>query len=298
MNYLKLYRTGRFASKIAQAKELLSPCNLCPRECGARRLEGERGVCGAGQQAEISGSGPHFGEEPPLVGTGGSGTIFFAFCSLQCVFCQNYEISRGKNKYEITAEDLAQKMYSLQQRGCENINLVTPTHYVPQILEALEIACGLGLNIPLVYNCSGYERLETLRMLEGIVDIYMPDIKYADAQIALKYSRIADYPRIAQAALQEMHRQVGDLTLNQEGIAMRGLLIRHLVLPAGVAGTSELMRFIAQKVSPTSWINIMDQYTPTYLADRYPEISRRISKQEFWKAINAALQASPLFHFL
>ncbi len=298
MNYLTLYKTGELQQRFAELRKFLDPCKLCPRECGARRLNGERGECGAGEQAEISGSGPHFGEEPPLVGRGGSGTIFFAFCSLHCVFCQNYEISRGREKYGVSTEKLAHIMLELQEMGCVNINLVTPTHYVLQILEALLAACRRGLRLPLVYNCSGYERLNTLRKLDGIIDIYLPDIKYADAEIARKYSRISNYPRVAKAALKEMHRQVGDLVLDKKGVAVRGLLIRHLVMPGGLAGTADLMRFIAREVSPASWINIMDQYYPTYLAYRYPEIARRITPKEYKEAVTAAEKASRQFHLL
>jgi len=297
-NYLTLYRTGKLHQKIEQLKKDLSPCNLCPRECGAKRLEGERGECGAGEQAEISGYSPHFGEEPPLVGRGGSGTIFFAYCSLRCVFCQNYETSRGIDKSEVSGEELAGIMLRLQAMDCENVNLVTPTHYVPQVLEALELACEDGLHLPLVYNCSGYEKLDILRKLDGVIDIYMPDIKYANAEIARKYSRISDYPAVAKEALKEMHRQVGDLVLDKKGVALQGLLIRHLVIPGGAAGTAELMRFIAREVSPTSWINIMDQYYPTYLAYRYPEIARRVTPKEYEEAIEAARKASQEFRLL
>lgn len=298
MSYLDLYQTGELARRTADLKELLEPCKLCPRECGASRISGERGECGAGKEAEISGFGPHFGEEPPLVGRRGSGTIFFAFCSLRCVFCQNFEISRGKDKYGIKTVDLAEIMLELQEMGCVNINLVTPTHYTPQILDALLVACERGLQLPLVYNCSGYERLEVLRKLDQIVDIYLPDIKYASEKIALKYSRISDYPRVAKEAVKETHRQVGDLMLDEKGVALKGLIIRHLVMPGGVAGTAELMKFIAQEVSPNSWINIMDQYYPTYLAHRYPEIARRITRNEFQEALATAEKASPDFHLI
>ncbi|MDD4587495.1 MAG: radical SAM protein [Heliobacteriaceae bacterium] len=298
MNYLQLFKTGELQHRTTVLEKMLAPCNLCPRECGARRLSGERGECGAGELAEISGYGPHFGEEPPLVGTGGSGTIFFAFCSLRCVFCQNYETSRGKEKYPVSPGKLAEIMLELQQTGCENINLVTPTHYVPQIVTALLIACDQGLRLPLVYNCSGYEKTGSLRNLEGIIDIYMPDIKYADSQTAQKYSRIADYPRVAKKAVKEMHRQVGDLVLDRRGVAKRGLIIRHLVMPGGVTGTAALMRFLAREVSPASWLNIMDQYYPTYLAYRYPEIARRVTPREFAEALQATRKASPDFHLL
>lgn len=298
MSYLDLHRTGELSRRVARLRELLDPCDLCPRECGAHRLAGKRGQCGAGKQAEISGYGPHFGEEAPLVGEGGSGTVFFAFCSLRCAFCQNFETSRGKQRAGVSTEELARVMLELQQEGCVNINLVTPTHYVPQVVEAVEAACVAGLRIPLVYNSSGYEKLDTLRLLDGIIDIYLPDIKYANADLARKYSRIADYPAAAKAALKEMHRQVGDLVVNEDGAAQKGLLIRHLVMPGGVAGTAELMDVIAREVSSTSWINIMDQYYPTYLAYRYPEIARRITQKEFEEAVTAARHASPKFHLL
>lgn len=298
ISYHQLLETGELHSRMTRLQKLLEPCQLCPRECGALRISGERGECGSGKDAEISSFGPHFGEEPPLVGRGGSGTIFFAFCSLRCVFCQNFEISRGMVKDTVTANELADIMIGLQQRGCENINLVTPTHYLPQIIEALLIAAGRGLKLPLVYNCSGYERTETLRLLDQIVDIYMPDFKYADEKMAQKYSQIGDYSRVAREAIKEMHRQVGDLALDKNGVAFQGLLIRHLVMPGGVSGTAELMEFIAREVSPHSWINIMEQYHPTYLANRYPEINRRITRQEYLEALAAARESGPGFHLL
>lgn len=283
---------------IIRLRERLSRCDICPRECGANRFSGDTGQCGAGKEVAISGYGAHFGEEPPLVGRKGSGTIFFAFCSLRCVFCQNFTTSRGTDAYEVEIPQLVSIMLKLQERGCININLVSPTHYVPQLLEALAIARQQGLHLPLVYNCSGYEKIDILRELNGIVDIYMPDIKYADAILAHQYSGIENYPEVAKAALKEMHRQVGDLQLNEKGEAVQGLLIRHLVMPGGVAGTAELMQFIAGEISPTSYINIMDQYHPTYLANRYPEISRFVTRREYKEALNAARQASPEFHLL
>lgn len=283
---------------MERLQELLEPCRLCPRECGALRISGERGECGAGKEAEISSFGPHYGEERPLVGRGGSGTIFFAFCSLRCVFCQNFEISWGLVKETATAAELAEIMLGLQRRGCENINLVTPTHYLPQIVEALAIAAGKGLQLPLVYNCSGYERIEALRLLDGVVDIYMPDFKYSDEKMAQKYSQVSGYPRIAREALQEMHRQVGDLMLDEPGVALRGLLIRHLVMPGGAAGTAAVMEFIARQISPHSRINIMEQYRPAHLADRYPAINRRITRGEYLEALAAARECGPGFHLL
>ncbi len=298
INYLELLETGELAHRITCLRGMLEPCNLCPRECGASRISGERGECGAGKDAEISSFGPHFGEEALLVGGGGSGTIFFAFCSLRCAFCQNFEISRGKDKYAVTTVELAGIMLELQRRGCANINLVTPTHYLPQIVDALSVAAGQGLRLPLVYNCSGYEKIEALRLLDQIVDIYMPDIKYADEIIAQKYSRIAGYPRIARKAIKEMHRQVGDLSLDKNGVAFKGLLIRHLVMPGDISGTAELMKFIAREISPNSWVNIMDQYHPAYFAYRYPEINRRVTRKEFLEALAAAREIGPGLNLL
>lgn len=284
--------------RVERLNELLEPCRICPRECGALRISGERGECGAGKEIEISSFGPHHGEEGPLVGRGGSGTIFFAFCSLHCVFCQNFEISRGLVRNSVTASGLAEIMLGLQERGCENINLVTPTHYLPQIVEAVAVAAGRGLQLPLVYNCGGYERIESLRLLERIIDIYMPDFKYDDEKTARKYSGVSGYPRIAQEALREMHRQVGDLSLDEDGAALKGLLIRHLVMPGDLAGTAGLMEFIARQISPRSWINIMEQYRPAYLTDRYPEIDRRITRQEYLEALAAARASGPGFNLL
>ncbi len=298
VNYLKLLEKGELAHRAALLKELLEPCLLCPRECGALRISGERGECGAGKEIEISSFGPHYGEEGPLVGRGGSGTIFFAFCNLRCVFCQNYEISRGKHKYSVTIAELAEIMLGLQRRGCVNINFVTPTHFTPQIVEALLVAAEKGLQLPLVYNCGGYERVETLRLLQGIVDIYMPDLKYAGEEIAHKYSGVTAYPLIMKEAVREMQRQVGELKLDRDGVAVRGLLIRHLVLPGNLGGTAELMEFIARELSPRSWINVMEQYHPVYHASRYPEINRRITRKEFLEALTVTKNISPEFKLL
>ena len=298
MSYIELYQTGELAKKISLSKNHWSPAAFVPENAAHPGFQGSAVNVVLEKMRKYRDFGPHFGEEPPLVGGGGSGTIFFAFCSLRCVFCQNFETSRGRDKYAVNTTELADIMLELQERGCVNINLVTPTHYIPQILEALLLACEQGLKLPLVYNCSGYERLKILRQLDGIIDIYLPDIKYADKDIALKYSQISDYPRVAKEAIKEMHQQVGDLVLNEEGIAIKGLLIRHLVMPGGLAGTASLMKFIAEEISPKAWINIMNQYYPTYLAHRYPEINRRITFKEYLEALKAAEQASPDFNLI
>ena len=286
--YLALYKQQALQQRIAALKEILSECRLCPRVCQVNRLAGELGYCRAGAEVMISSAFPHFGEEPPLVGYHGSGTIFLTHCNLRCVFCQNYEISHlGKGEHISTAE-LAQHMIGLQQRGCHNINFVTPTHYVPQIVAALPEAIELGLMIPLVYNCGGYESLEVIRLLDGIVDIYMPDAKFGREDAAAAYCKAPDYPRVLQEVIREMHRQVGDLRLDEQGIASRGLLIRHLVMPRGVAGTQEIMLFIAAQLSDNSYVNIMDQYRPLYRSEEYPEIYRRISAREYQEAVDIA----------
>ncbi len=288
--YLALQETGELPRRAHAAEGLLAACRLCPRECGARRLEGETGVCGIGAEAVISSAGPHFGEEPPLVGRGGSGTIFLTRCNLQCVFCQNSEISQRGEGETASAGDLARMMLRLQQLGCHNINLVTPTHQTPHILHALVIAVEGGLTLPLVYNCGGYESVEALRLLDGIVDIYMPDFKYADADVARRYSGVEDYPAVARAALREMHRQVGDLVLDGRGIARRGLLVRHLVLPNDLAGTEEVVRFLAD-LSPATYVNIMGQYRPCHRADEHAPLARRPTREEMARAFRLARAA-------
>jgi putative pyruvate formate lyase activating enzyme len=236
----------------------------------------------------VSSYGPHFGEEAPLVGRHGSGTIFFTYCNLRCVFCQNYTISQSGEGSPVTTEQLAQMMLSLQGRGCHNINLVSPTHVVPYILEALEVAVSKGLCLPLVYNSGGYDSLETLELLDGIVDIYMPDIKYSDEKIAEQLSGIKNYPSVNRAAIKEMHRQVGDLQIDEEGVAYRGLLVRHLVLPNRLAGTQGVLRFLARDVSTNTYLNIMAQYHPCYKAFDSPQLARPVSRQEFTEAIDLA----------
>ncbi|MDH4211621.1 MAG: radical SAM protein [candidate division WOR-3 bacterium] len=264
--------------------ELLTPCKVCPRECGVDRLSGELGSCNAGADVEVSSYHQHFGEEPPLVGRHGSGTIFLTHCNLHCVFCQNYEISQLGMGRKTTIEDLAEMMLRLQERGCHNINFVTPTPWVPQIVAALAVAQDKGLDLPIVYNCGGYESVQTLRMLEGIVDIYMPDIKYADNVLAGKYSAVEDYWDMVRPALIEMHRQVGDLSV-EDGVAHKGLLIRHLVLPNNKAGSRECFEFIRKNLSQRTVVNVMAQYYPTHKAEQYPDMNRRITTQEYREAI-------------
>jgi putative pyruvate formate lyase activating enzyme len=275
---------------IMETETILRKCELCPRKCHVDRTAGQKGFCRTGDKPFISSWGPHFGEERPLVGRHGSGTIFFGNCNLGCIFCQNYTISHLGEGQEISFEKLASIMLELQGLGCHNINLVTPTHQIPMILRALEIAKGKGLSIPLVYNCGGYESLRVIELLKGIVDIYMPDFKYSDPEMALKYSAARDYPDIIKSVIKEMHRQVGDLIV-ENGIATRGLLLRHLVLPAGVAGTGSVVKFIAEEISKKTYINIMDQYHPCFRAFDMPPLNRRITDKEYKDAIKMAVDA-------
>jgi putative pyruvate formate lyase activating enzyme len=279
--------------RVDAARELMaSPCRVCPRGCKVdRRADDQRGFCRIGARAAISSFAPHFGEEPSLVGTGGSGTIFLTSCNLACVYCQNWEISQARWGRPVTDEQLAGAMLKLQNLGCHNINFVSPTVHVPQILAALPCAIEGGLRVPLVYNTGSYDSLEVLRLLDGVFDIYMPDIKYVDDAIAGKYSLVKDYYAVAKAAVKEMHHQVGDLVVDGGGVAVRGLIIRHLVLPGGLAGTAEVMRFIARELSVHSYVNVMAQYRPENKADRYPQLSRRITSHEFGEALRLALEA-------
>jgi putative pyruvate formate lyase activating enzyme len=277
-------------ARVARARAMLEECRVCPRHCGVNRRAGESGKCTITRQAMVSSYGPHFGEESPLVGRHGSGTIFFTYCNLRCIFCQNYTISQSGEGVPVTSEKLAQIMLSIQDRGCHNINLVSPSHVVPHILEALELAASNGLYLPLVYNSGGYDSLETLKLLDDIVDIYMPDMKYADEKVAEQLSGIKDYPRINQAAVKEMHRQVGDLRLDEQGIAYRGLLVRHLVLPERLAGTEEVTRFLAREVSTNTYLNVMAQYHPCHQAFDWPQLARPVSRQEFQEAVEIAHQ--------
>jgi putative pyruvate formate lyase activating enzyme len=267
--------------RVGDAFSLLGKCSICPRNCGVNRLEGEKGVCRVGKELPISTASLHFGEEPPVSGYRGSGTIFFSFCNLKCVFCQNYTISQKGEGYVVSEEQLAEAMLALQKKGAHNINLVTPTHVGPQIMKALLAAFESGLRIPIVHNCGGYESVEMLELWEGIVDVYMPDMKYGNAENAKKYSSAPDYPRINQEAVREMHRQVGDLRTDAQGIAQRGLLIRHLVLPNDLAGTEAVLRFIAEKVSRKSYVSLMSQYFPQHRAGEFPELNRQITRAEY-----------------
>ena len=289
--YLELYHRGKLKERIEAAKSLLQSCQVCPRHCGINRLQDEVGKCRTPRQAMVSSYGPHFSEEAPLVGRHGSGTIFFANCSLRCLFCQNYSISQLGEGEMVSKEELAHMMLYLQAKGCHNINLVSPTHVVPQILEALKIAVEQGLDLPLVYNTGGYDSVETLKLLDGIVDIYMPDMKYSDEKIAQELSGVKNYPQVNKAAVKEMYRQVGDLQINEDEIAQRGLLLRHLVLPHSLAGTEEIVNFVSKKISPNTYINIMAQYRPCYKAHDIPSLARPISTAEFQEAVKLAHQA-------
>ncbi len=286
-SYLKLPKR-EIELRVEKLFKILESCEICPRRCHVNRLKGERGFCRLGVLPMVSAYHPHFGEESVLVGRGGSGTIFFSSCNLSCVYCQNYEISQLRVGEEVSFERLAEMMIELQSLGCHNINFVTPTPQVPQILKALSIAIERGLKIPLVYNTNSYDSVKTLKFLDGIVDIYLPDTKYSDDKIALKYSNAPNYFEIMKAAIKEMHRQVGDLIVNEEGIAIRGLIVRHLVLPNGLAGSEKIFEFLAKEISKNTFLNIMDQYWPAYKAKNFPELSRRITSKEFEEAVKLA----------
>jgi len=288
--YLQTHRSGLLRRKAGQALERLSACALCPRRCGVNRLSGETGVCKTGRLASVSSFNAHFGEEAPLVGERGSGTLFFAHCNLLCLFCQNFEISHQGIGREVTDERLAGIMLGLQRQGCHNINFVTPSHVVPQILAALEIAVARGLNVPLVFNSGGYDLPETLALLDGVIDIYMPDFKFWDPEIARTTCEAPDYPEAARQALVEMHRQVGDLEIGEDGIARRGLLVRHLVMPAGMAGTRHVMRFIARRISPRTYVNVMSQYRPCGRAHEVAGLETALSPAEYRRAVEEAAE--------
>lgn len=288
--YLAASRTDLLDRRIDESRQLLEKCVLCPRRCKVDRLAQQVGLCRTGAYAEIASFGPHFGEEAVLVGKNGSGTIFFCGCSLLCVFCQNYDISQPEESACLAVNDrqLAQVMVELQERGCHNINLVTPSHVVPQILAALPVAIEHGLTVPLVYNSSGYDSITSLQLLDGIVDIYMPDFKFWCADSAKRYAKAADYPETARQALREMQRQVGDLQINGHGIAERGLLVRHLLMPGGFAETDAILRFLAEEISVNCYVNIMDQYRPAGKADDFVELDATITAKEYRQAVQRA----------
>ncbi|MGA1979132.1 MAG: radical SAM protein [Sedimentisphaerales bacterium] len=280
---------GPFSKAVLKLWDCMNPCMLCPRKCKVERSKGEIGFCGIGDKPIVSSVGPHFGEESVLVGYGGSGTIFFAGCNLGCVFCQNFDISHHRNGRQVTIEQLAQSMLELQSYGCSNINFVTPTHVIPAITVALELARKSGLTLPTVYNCGGYDSVETLKLLEGFIDIYMPDMKYSDSAVAQELSGAADYPQVNREAVKEMHRQVGDLQI-EKGLAARGLLVRHLVLPENLAGSFEIIDFLAQEINPRTAINVMDQYRPCFKAGAHPKINRRPTTQEIKSVCDYAIE--------
>ncbi|MCR4428846.1 MAG: radical SAM protein [Caldiserica bacterium] len=289
-SYIELFETGELENRVGEALKMLTNCRVCPRECGVDRQE-RVGVCRTGRLAKVSSFNAHFGEEPPISGIQGSGTIFFTNCNLRCIYCQNYPISQLGHGEEVSPEELASMMLTLQRWGCHNVNFVTPSHVVPQILESLWLAVKKGFSLPLVYNSSGYDSLSSLRLLDGVIDIYMPDLRYADNKAGKMFSGVEDYVEVSRTAVREMHRQVGDLQLDEKGIAKRGLLIRHLVLPRGWAGTKSTMEFIAREISPRTYISLMSQYFPAYKATENPEINRRITPSEYEEAKRAMLES-------
>ncbi|UCF79625.1 MAG: radical SAM protein [Candidatus Eiseniibacteriota bacterium] len=283
-SYLKLLEGERLKARAREALELLRSCSLCPRRCGADRTRGELGECRAGLRPAVSSCNEHHGEEPPISGLRGSGTIFLTNCNMKCIYCQNYPISQLGHGNEVSEVEMAEMMLSLQRRGCHNVNFVTPTHYMPQILAALALAAEEGLTLPVVYNTGGYELVEVVELLEGIVDIYMPDMRYASDEAGLKYSGVPLYATHNRQAVREMHRQVGDLQVDELGVALRGLVIRLLVLPDSVSGTEETLEFIAKEISSKSYISLMAQYFPAHEATGVPPLNRRITREEYRRA--------------
>ncbi len=285
--YINLLKNGELEKRVEESKKLLEDCRVCPRNCLVDRTKDELGFCKTGKNVYVASYFPHKGEEFPIRGYSGSGTIFFSYCNLGCVYCQNYDISQLGEGYLLTPEDIADIMVELQERGCHNINWVTPSHIVPQLIEATYLAAKKGLKIPIVYNTSSYDSLESLRLLDGIVDIYLADLKYLKEEYGRKYSKVKNYPEVAKNAIKEMYRQVGDLRVDKKGIAYRGLLVRHLVLPNNISNTEEVLNFL-KSVSPNIHVNIMPQYFPTYRAYEYPELSRSIYIDEYEKALKYA----------
>ena len=287
-SYMQLYESGELEHRIARLMKMLEACALCPRQCKVNRLRGESGYCQAGADLQVSSYFPHFGEERPLVGRHGSGTIFLTHCNLKCNFCQNYDISHLGVGEIVSPQKFSRMMIALQQQGCHNINFVTPTHFAPQIVAALPDAIKMGMQLPIVYNCGGYESLEVIELLDGIVDIYMPDAKFSSNEHAERFANAPDYFAVLKEVLLEMQRQVGILKIDENGIAYQGLLIRHLVMPNDVAGSEEILKFIAEKLSPDSYVNVMSQYRPCFDALEEPLINRRITASEFHQAIGIA----------
>ena len=282
--YLEAHHSGRLNQLIEETFRLLESCCICPRQCKVNRLNGESGFCKTGLNPKVCSFLPHHGEEPPISGDRGSGTIFFSHCNMACAYCQNYEFSQMGSGKEVGFEELADYMLQLQDMSCHNINLVSPTHVMPQFLKALSIAIPKGLKIPIVYNTGGYELPEIIKLLDGIVDIYLPDMRYADDKMSVKYSSAPDYPKYNQEALKEMHSQVGVAKTDNEGIIKKGLIIRHLVLPDNIAGTEQIMKFIAIELSKDTYISLMSQYFPYYKAAQHKEILRRITSEEYESA--------------
>ena len=290
--YAALHASGELKRRGETLWETMRECRLCPRECGTNRLDGKTGFCGASSRLAVAAYHPHFGEEQPLVGRGGSGTVFFTHCSLRCVFCINWEISQGRAGDATTIERLADMMLRLQQRGCHNINIVTPTHYSAHLLLALDLAAARGLRLPIVYNTHGWERLDVLRQLDGVVDIYLPDFKYSDPKMAARYSSGADtYPEITRAALVEMNRQVGVANPAADGLMYRGLMIRHLVMPNDVSGSKQVFEWVAANLPKDTYVNVMSQYRPMFRALDYPEIARPLRRHEYEQAVRWAREA-------
>jgi putative pyruvate formate lyase activating enzyme len=283
-SYLTLYRSGELKSRIRVALAMQAPCRLCPRRCGVLRTAGERGLCEAGVAVKVFRYGPHFGEEPPLVGERGSGAVFFSGCGLRCMYCQNHKFSQEGAGSEISCEALAAIFIDLKVQGCHNLNLVTPSHFLPQILNALFIAVREGFDLPLMYNTSGYESVETLKVLDGIVDLYLSDMRYGMREPAIRYSNAPEYPLVNSAAIREMWRQVGPLVTDERGVAQRGLIIRHLVLPLGLAGTESVCRFLSRDISREVAFSLMSQYTPCYKARADRKLRRRITREEYKRA--------------
>jgi len=287
-SYLNLLKTKEHTDRVKKLNSYMKSCCLCPHNCGVNRIEGETGICESTAEVKVSSAFAHFGEESPISGYYGSGTIFISDCNLKCIFCQNYEISHLSEGYYVDTKKLAEIMLRLQNSGCHNINFVTPTHYIAGLVEAIFIAAEQGLNLPLVYNSSGYDSVEVLKLLDGIIDIYMPDFKFSDNKLAKKYTTASDYKENAEKALIEMHRQVGDLKLNNRGIAEEGLLIRHMVIPNNLKNTEGVIKFVAEKISKDTYINIMAQYRPCYKASEFKEINHRITSSEFKTALYTA----------